>query len=177
MLTVVDRISADRITEDTFEVLIEITKGSKKKYELDKETGYIKLDRILYTSTHYPANYGLIPRTLAADGDHLDALVLCSEPLETNILVKCYPIGVMIMTDQNFLDEKIIAIPYGDPEYNKYTDISQLPAHKMNEIAHFFTVYKELEGKTTAFQSTHGVTKAKEIIRQYMQEFFVNIAL
>lgn len=172
MITPIDKINNKRISPDDFVALIEITKGSKKKYELDKETGYIMLDRVLYTSTHYPANYGLIPRTLAADGDHLDVLVLCTEPIETNCLVRCYPIGVIVMTDQDFLDEKIIAIPFGDPEYHKYTNIDQLPEHKMDEVIHFFSVYKELEGKKTAFQEIRGPKEAKRIIALYMNAFF-----
>ena len=102
-MVAIDSIRKERITPNDFIVLIEITKGSKMKYELDKETGYILLDRVLYTSTHYPANYGLIPRTLAADGDHLDVLVLCSEPIDTNCTVRCYPIGMITMVDQNYL--------------------------------------------------------------------------
>ncbi len=168
----IDKISPSRIAPGDFVALIEISKGSKKKYELDKETGYIMLDRVLYTSTHYPANYGLIPRTLAADGDHLDVLVLCSEPIETNCLVRCYPIGVIVMTDQQFLDEKIIAIPINDPEYNTYTNINQLPKHKMDEMVHFFSVYKQLEGKETAFQQIEGPEEAKKIIASYMHAFF-----
>ena len=107
--------------------MIEISKESKKKYELDKETGLIILDRVLYTSTHYPMNYGFIPRTLGDDGDPLDVLVMCSEPLEPLTLVRCYPIGVMKMTDGGAGDEKVIAIPWADPTYEAYTDISELP--------------------------------------------------
>lgn len=124
--------------------MIEITKGSKKKYELDKETGYLILDRILYTSTHYPANYGFIPRTLGDDGDPLDVLVLCSEAIEPMTLVRVYPIGMISMIDSGRNDEKIIAIPYKDPNYNLYTDIDQLPVHIFEEMKHFFTVYKSL---------------------------------
>ena len=142
-------INPDRITPDEFVAVIEISKGSKKKYELDKETGLIKLDRILYTSTHYPANYGFIPRTYGDDKDPLDVLVLCSEPLEPLTRVKCYPIGVMKMIDNGMGDEKIIAIPYDDPTYNSYSDISDLPSHIFEEIKHFFKVYKDLEGKET----------------------------
>lgn len=120
-------ISEERIFPTDFISVIEISKGSKKKYELDKETGYIILDRILYTSTHYPMNYGFIPRTLGDDGDPLDVLVMCSEPLEPLTLVRCYPIGVMKMTDGGAGDEKIIAIPWADPTYEAYTDISELP--------------------------------------------------
>ena len=111
-------IDEKRISSSDFIATIEISKGSKKKYELDKETGLIILDRILYTSTHYPANYGFIPRTLGDDKDPLDVLVICSEDIESLCLVRCYPIGVMYMLDNGANDEKIIAIPYNDPMYN-----------------------------------------------------------
>lgn len=115
-------ISPKRITAEDFIAVIEISKGSKNKYELDKETGLLILDRILYTSTHYPANYGFIPRTYADDGDPLDVLVLCSEELVPLSLVRCYPIGVMSMIDNGKYDEKIIAIPFSDPTYNGYAE-------------------------------------------------------
>ena len=105
-------INSDRITPDEFIAVVEISKGSKKKYELDKETGLIILDRILYTSTHYPANYGFIPRTFGDDGDPLDVLLLCSEPIQPLTLVRAYPIGVISMLDNGKNDEKIIAHPY-----------------------------------------------------------------
>ena len=160
-MTKIDKINTERISPDDFVALIEIPKGSKNKYELDKETGFMILDRVLYTSTHYPANYGLIPRTLAADGDHLDVLVLCSEKICTNCLVRCYPVGMIVMTDQNYLDEKIIAVPFSDPEFNTYKDIDDLPKHVVQEMAHFFGVYKELEGKVTT-------------IAEYMKSFADN---
>ena len=108
-------ISPKRITAGDFMAVIEIEKGSKCKYELDKETGVLRLDRILYTSTHYPANYGFIPRTYADDLDPLDVLVLCSESLYPMTTVRCYPIGVISMIDNGRYDEKIIAIPFNDP--------------------------------------------------------------
>lgn len=143
-------IDDDRIKTEDFIVCVEIPKGSKKKYELDKETGLIILDRVLYTSTHYPANYGFIPRTYSQDHDPLDALVLCSEDLDPLVLVRCYPIGVVKMIDNDEVDEKIIAIPFGDPSLNMYHDITDLPMHQFNEIKHFFTVYKQLEDKETS---------------------------
>ena len=155
-----------RISPEKFVAVIEITKGSKKKYELDKECGYLRLDRILYTSTHYPANYGFIPRTYGDDNDPLDVLVLCSEPIDPMTLVECYPIGVITMMDNGRSDEKIIAIPFEDPNYNMYTDISDLPPHIFNEMKHFFTVYKALENKETAVSEVQGAEAAKEIIRQ-----------
>lgn len=131
-------ISPKRITAGDFMAVIEIEKGSKCKYELDKETGVLRLDRILYTSTHYPANYGFIPRTYADDLDPLDVLVLCSESLYPMTTVRCYPIGVISMIDNGRYDEKIIAIPFNDPTYNSYTDISQIPSHIFEEMSHFF---------------------------------------
>ena len=145
-------ISPERILPEDFVCVIEIAKGSKKKYELDKETGLIILDRILYTSTRYPANYGFIPRTYADDGDPLDVLLLCSESIEPMALVRAYPIGVITMTDNGANDEKIIAVPFNDPNYNCYTNIDQLPAHIFDEMRHFFTVYKNLEHKETAVE-------------------------
>lgn len=167
----IDNIDKNRISINDFVVLIEITKGSKMKYELDKNTGYMILDRVLYTSTHYPSNYGLIPRTLADDGDHLDVLVLCSEPIASNSLVRCYPIGMILMTDQNYNDEKILAIPFGDPEYNKYVSIDELPVHKLDEMIHFFSVYKQLEGKETAVQMIRGTLAAKKVIEKAMRAY------
>lgn len=157
-------VSIDRIKADDFLVVIEISKGGKNKYELDKDTGVLILDRVLHTSTHYPANYGFIPRTFADDDDPLDALVLCSEPIVPMTLVRCYPIGAMKMIDNGSNDEKIIAIPYGDPAYNSYKDISELPKHIFDEIAHFFTVYKNLEQKETAVDEFVGMGSVKEII-------------
>ncbi len=157
-------MSPKRITPEDFVAVIEIPKGSKKKYELDKDTGYLMLDRILYTSTHYPANYGFIPRTYGDDQDPLDVLLLCSEEIEPMTLVRCYPIGVITMVDNGRNDEKIIAIPFGDPTYNHYTDISQLPDHIWHEMNHFFTVYKQLEAKETVVNDVGGREKAVEII-------------
>lgn len=162
-----------RIHPDDFIAVIEITKGSKKKYELDKETGFIILDRILYTSTHYPANYGLIPRTYADDGDPLDVLVLCSEELEPLTLVRCYPIGVIKMIDNGRNDEKIIAIPFNDPTYNVYHDISELPSHIFEEMRHFFSVYKALENKQTAVDEVRNAEEALRIIEECIERYEV----
>ena len=168
-------ISPSRITAEDFIAVIEIEKGSKKKYELDKETGSLILDRILYTSTHYPANYGLIPRTYADDNDPLDVLVLCSEVIQPLSLVRCYPIGVITMLDQGKLDEKIIAIPFKDPTYNSYHDVSELPSHIFTEMSHFFTVYKILEQKETMVDEVRGAEDAKKVIQkcldQYIEKF------
>ena len=164
-------ISPSRITKNDFIAVIEIEKGSKKKYELDKETGHLILDRILYTSTPYPANYGLIPRTYADDGDPLDVLLLCSEVIQPLSLVRCCPIGVITMKDQGRLDEKIIAIPFHDPTYNTYHDISELPAHIFDEMSHFFSVYKNLEGKETVVDELAGADAAKQVIQKCLDAY------
>lgn len=164
-------ISAERIKPDDFICVIEISKGSKKKYELDKETGYIILDRILYTSTHYPANYGFIPKTYGDDGDPLDVLLLCSECLEPMTLVRARPIGVINMIDNGRRDEKIIAIPSNDPTYNGYDDIGQLPRHIFDEMKHFFEVYKNLEHKSTAVDEIQGKDIAIEIIKSSIENY------
>ncbi|MDL2292608.1 inorganic diphosphatase [Acholeplasma sp. OttesenSCG-928-E16] len=164
-------IDKERITPETFIACIEISKGSKKKYELDKKTGMIILDRILYTSTHYPANYGFIPRTYGDDNDPLDVLVLCQEDLEPMSLVQCYPIGVIKMVDSNQVDEKIIAIPVGDPSLTLYQDIDEIPNHLLTEMRHFFEVYKELEGKKTFVVNAEGKEEAKRIIKQSIQRY------
>lgn len=168
-------ISPKRITPNDFICVIEISKGSRKKYELDKETGYLLLDRILYTSTHYPANYGFIPRTYGDDEDPLDVLLLCAERLEPLTTVRAYPIGVISMIDNGRNDEKIIAIPFNDPNYNQYTDIDQLPAHRFDEMRHFFSVYKNLENKTTAVNEVQDSSVAVKIIEdginRYIEKF------
>ena len=164
-------ISPKRISPSDFIAVIEIPKGSKKKYELDKETGLIILDRILYTSTHYPANYGFIPRTLGDDGDPLDVLLLCSESLEPLTLVRCYPIGMMKMIDNGRGDEKIIAIPFDDPTYNVYTDISQLPKHIFDEMGHFFSLYKSLEHTETAVDEVQGPQDAVDVITKAIDNY------
>lgn len=160
-----------RISSKDFTAVIEIPKGSKAKYEMDKETGMLKLDRVLYTSTHYPANYGFIPLTYGADNDPLDVLVLCSEEIRSMTLVRCYPIGVIIMEDQGYKDEKIIAIPFDDPMYNNYLNIEELPRHIFDEMSHFFSVYKTLEGKDTALIGIKGKEEAERLIEECMDNY------
>ena len=160
-----------RITPESFHAVIEIPKGSKNKDELDKSTGLLILDRILYTSTHYPANYGFIPRTFADDYDPLDVLVLCSESIHPMTLVNCYPIGVIKMLDNGRADEKIIAIPFDDPTYNGYRSIFALPRHVYNEMSHFFSVYKSLEKKQTAVDEVLDASEAKLIIQRAIDQY------
>lgn len=167
-------INPKRITPKDFVAVVEIEKGSKCKYELDKETGILMLDRILHTSTHYPANYGFIPRTYADDLDPLDVLVLCSQTLKPMTSVRCYPIGVISMVDNGRYDEKIIAIPFSDPTYNTYKDIDEIPKHIFEEMKHFFKVYKELEGKETAVNEVAGKADAEKIIAQAIEGYINN---
>lgn len=173
-------MNPNRITPERFISVIEISKGGKNKYELDKETGYIILDRVLHTSTHYPANYGFIPRTYCEDGDPLDVLLLCSEAIAPLTLVRSYPIGVIYMLDGGKLDEKIIAIAEDDPNYNTYKDITDIPKHIFDEMRHFFTVYKSLEGKETVVDKVEGRDKAVEVvekcIKQYVDTFCIGRA-
>ncbi len=164
-------ISKERIKKDDFVSVIEISKNGRNKYELDKSTGMLRLDRVLYTSTHYPANYGFIPRTYADDNDPLDVLVLCQEEILPLTLVECYPIGVLTMTDNNEYDEKIIAICKKDPFLNCYHDIREVPAQISSEIMHFFEVYKQLEGKTTAVDKMLGREDAEKIIEKCLKQY------
>ena len=171
MFNVWHNVNPERIKKDDFLAVIEIRKGGKNKYELDKETGMIILDRVLYTSTHYPANYGFIPRTYADDGDPLDVLVLCQEIIDPLVLVRCYPIGVLKMIDGGKIDEKIIAIPFSDPTYAAYKNLEELPEHLSREISHFFEVYKMLENKETSVNEIMGREEAERIIEASIQSY------
>ncbi len=164
-------IKEERIRKDNFVSVIEITKGGKNKYELDKETGMLKLDRVLYTATHYPANYGFIPRTYAEDNDPLDVLVLCHEDIIPLTLVETYPIGVLIMTDSKQRDEKIIAVAKKDPFLNVHKDITEIPPHISSEIKHFFEVYKQLEQKETVVEEILGREEAEKIIQKSIERY------
>ena len=155
-----------QVTATDFSAVIEIPKGSHCKYELDKYTGLLRLDRVLYTSTHYPANYGFIPRTFADDGDPLDVLVLCNEPIQPMTLVRVYPIGVMRLLDDGHIDDKIIAIPFSDPSYNNIRSIDELPGHVFDEIMHFFKVYKQLENKQTDVKELYDRETAEKIVAE-----------
>ncbi len=166
-------IAPEMISPTDFSAVIEIPDGSNCKYELDKQTGLLRLDRVLYTSTHYPANYGFIPRTYADDGDPLDVLVLCSESIHPMTLVQVYPIGVMRMIDNGALDDKIIAVPFSDPSYNHYRSIDELPAHIFDEIMHFFTVYKQLENKQTAVKELFDREEAEKIVAECIEAYKV----
>jgi len=164
-------ISPDVILPHDFTAVIEIPKGSSCKYEMDKDTGMLRLDRVLYTSTHYPANYGFIPRTYADDGDPLDVLVICEQPIYPMTLMRVYPIGVMRMIDSGSLDDKIIAVPFSDPTYNHIRSIDELPAHIFDEMMHFFSVYKQLENKQTAVKELFKAEEAQQIIADCIRSY------
>lgn len=129
--------------------IIEIPQGSRNKYELEKDSGLYRFDRLLYSSVHYPGDYGLIPRTLAEDDDPLDVLVLVTEPTFTGCLIRVRPIGVFEMTDADTLDEKLLAVPIRDPLFAEFQDVGDVAPHLLREVEHFFAVYKELEGTRT----------------------------
>lgn len=145
--------------------VIEIPKGSKNKYELDKKSGLLIADRVLYSSVHYPANYGFIPRTYCDDGDPLDILVLCQEELHPLCLVECKAIGMMSMRDEKGQDDKIIAVHANDPAWNTYEDISAIPRHMVKELRRFFEDYKLLEHKEVIVDTLRGRIDANNAIK------------
>ena len=164
-------INPKRITPQLFDAVVEITSGSKNKYELDKETGLLRLDRILYTSTHYPANYGFIPLTYAEDNDPLDVLILSSQPIVPLTIVTCRPIGILKMEDEGEGDEKVISVVDADPEFTQIKSIYDLPPHIFKEIRHFFEVYKMLEGKVTQVEQFADEDVAKRIIKECIERY------
>jgi inorganic pyrophosphatase len=159
----------DAIIADAFPVVIEIPKGSKNKYELDKETGLLRLDRVLYSSVHYPADYGFIPRTYCDDGDPLDALVLGQEPVYPLTIVEARAIGVMRMRDEKGIDDKIVAVSVHDPAFADYTDKDQLPGHVLRQVRRFFEDYKALEHKQVIVEDLLGPAEALRIIREALE--------
>ncbi|XP_009762510.1 soluble inorganic pyrophosphatase 4 isoform X1 [Nicotiana sylvestris] len=156
-----------------FNVVVEISKGSKVKYELDKKTGLIKVDRVLYSSVVYPHNYGFIPRTLCEDSDPLDVLVIMQEPVLPGCFLRAKAIGLMPMIDQGEKDDKIIAVCADDPEYKEYTDIKELPPHRLAEIRRFFEDYKKNENKEVAVNDFLPATKAFEAV-QHSQDLYAD---
>jgi inorganic pyrophosphatase len=155
--------------------VVEIPKGAKNKYELDKKTGLLRLDRILHSSVVYPTSYGMIPHSLCDDGDPLDVLVLAQEPIHPLTLVRCRAIGVMRMWDQGKGDEKVIAVHVKDPEFNHYRTIAELPPHRMREIRRFFLDYSILEKEEVRVDEPEGLKSAASILldsfRRYSREF------
>lgn len=149
------------------EAIIEIPRGSRNKYEVDHETGAIRLDRVLFSSVHYPTDYGFIPDTHAADGDPLDVLVIVEEPTFPGCRVPIRPIGVLRMRDEKGVDEKILAVPTGDPRFDDIQDIKNLGSHWLAEIENFFNTYKVLEGKYSYVEGWLGADEAKAVLDKY----------
>jgi inorganic pyrophosphatase len=163
-------VDASRI-ERVFPVIIEIPKGSKNKYELDKESGLLRLDRVLHSAVYYPADYGFIPRTYCGDGDPLDALVLGQEPVYPLTIVEARAIGVMRMRDESGPDDKIVAVSVHDPAFSDYFDKAQLPPHIMREVQRFFEDYKALENKQVVVEDLLGPAEAIDIIRESLKQY------
>jgi inorganic pyrophosphatase len=146
------------------DMVVEIPKGSRNKYEMDKDSGHIYLDRMLFTATRYPADYGFIPDTLAADDDPLDALALVSEPTFPGCRIRIKPIGLFIMEDQGKEDHKILGAPTGDPVWRGAERLEDVPAHLLRELEHFFAIYKDLEDKKTAVRGWRDADEALQVI-------------
>ena len=159
----------DAVIATAFPVIIEIPKGSTNKYELDKETGLLRLDRVLYSAVYYPADYGFIPRTYCDDGDPLDALVLSQEPVYPLTIVQARAIGVMRMSDEKGTDDKIVAVSVRDPSFADFQDKSQLPAHVLRQVRRFFEDYKVLENKQVVVEELLGPADAVAIIADALE--------
>ncbi len=156
---------------DEINIVVEISKGSKVKYELDKDTGLLEVDRVLYSSVVYPENYGFIPQTLADDDDPLDAIVLMQEPIQPMSLLEVRPIGLLPMVDEGENDENILCVHVEDPQYEAFTHVNELPEHRLNEIKQFFKEYKNLEGKEVEVGEISGPEDAVEYIRRAIERY------
>lgn len=154
-----------------FNAVVEIPKGSNVKYELDKETGLLRLDRVLHSAVYYPANYGFIPRTLADDDDPLDVLVLCQEEVMPLTLVRARAIGMMVMIDGGKRDEKILAVAIDDPEYAGFRETFQLPAHRLRMLRRFFQDYKTLEAKSVEVDEFQPAAMAVPVIQEALERY------
>lgn len=166
MLNLWHHLSPGQNVPDIIHTILEIPRGSHNKYEYDKELGVIKLDRVLYAALHYPGGYGFIPQTLYDDGDPLDVLVMTTEPTFPGCLVEARPVGIFKMLDQGKADDKILAVPAHDPLFQDYQDLPDVPRHFLTEVAHFFSVYKDLEGKRTEPLGWESVIIAKAEIKR-----------
>ena len=156
-------------------VMVEIPKGSRNKYEFDKERKVIKFDRILFSAVHYPCDYGFILDTLAEDGDPLDALVLVWEPTFPGCLIDVKPVGLFKMWDEKGRDEKILCVPLKDPLWNYIEDLNDVPPHLLKEIEHFFSIYKELEEKVTEVEGWGSKAEAIEVIKKAREKYSMSV--
>lgn len=152
-------------------VFVEIPRGSRNKYELDKDTGLLRFDRILYSSVHYPGDYGFFPRTLGEDGDPLDALVLVTAPTFPGCVLVARPLGLFVMSDEKGRDEKVLCVPVRDPLFDTYHDLSDVPPHFLREVEHFFRIYKELEGKPTTTEGWEGLDATARIVEEAVRRY------
>lgn len=153
------RIPAGTELPSVVNAIIEIPKGRRSKFEVDSETGLIRLDRYLYSSSHYPGDYGFIPQTLAEDGDNLDILIMVNEPTFSGCLIQAHVVGLFRMTDRGHPDYKVLGVPHSDPLFADVRGLSDVPKHYLREVEHFFATYKQLEGVTT---TPKGWSDAKE---------------
>lgn len=166
--------SKHRPTDDIdyhLEVLIEIPKGSSNKYEYDKSSGSIRFDRALHSAVHYPCDYGFVPDTLAGDDDPLDALVLVWEPTFPGCVIDVRPVGMLRMKDEKGVDEKLLCVPLFDPMWNHVRSLDDVPPHLLKEIDHFFSIYKELEGKKTKVKGWEDLQEAVKVIDDSRDRF------
>lgn len=155
----------------TVQILVEIPKGSRNKYEYDKEFGKLRFDRMLFSAVHYPSDYGFILDTLGGDGDPLDALVLLWEPTFPGCLIEAKPVGLFKMRDEKGPDEKILCVPCADPNWNYINKLADVPPHLLTEIQHFFSIYKELERKKIGVEGWHDLDEAVRVIRESQERF------
>lgn len=156
---------------EEFNAIIEIPLGSNVKYELDKDSGLIRVDRILYSAVFYPANYGFIPRTLAEDGDPLDVLVLCQEPVQPLTIMRARAIGLMTMLDGDIPDHKVIAVATDDPEFNGYHEMAEIPHHKLSIIRRFFQDYKQLEHRRVTVDDIQPAERGHAVINAALEAY------
>ena len=162
-------VELPRYVEDSIPAVIEIPTGTKVKYELDKASGLLMVDRVLFSSVHYPANYGFVPRTYCDDGDPLDILVYCQEAIQPLSIMRAKIIGVMKMRDDKGEDDKLIAVHADDPEYADYADVSEMPQHRMRELKRFFEDYKGLENKKVLVSEPQGRSEGLQALRDAMK--------